>query len=236
MANHARSRQPRKLTERSEAKGAAVRGKKWLRRSDARPAELTAAALRQFSEKGFAATRLEDVAAAAGVSKATVYLYFENKERLFEAVIREAINSRFERADAFFQAFDGPTPNLVRTLMRFLETSLLDGPFPPMIKLLISESANFPELARVWGEVGPKRALALIQRVIQRGIDRGEFRPVNPEHHAPLVISPLFLLAVWQHAFTPHMNLHLDRSAILAAHVELLLRGLAVDQPPEVLP
>ncbi|MEP6863452.1 MAG: TetR/AcrR family transcriptional regulator [Deltaproteobacteria bacterium] len=214
---------------------APAHGKRWVRRSEARPAALIAAALRLFSENGFAATRLEDVAAAAGVSKATVYLYFANKERLLEAVIRDAIDTNFDRADLFVEAFDGPTPNLVRTLLRLLEAMALDGPFPALLKLLISEAANFPEIARIWGEAGPQRMLALIQRVIQRGIDRGEFRPIAAEVVAPLVLAPVFLLAVWQHALTPHLHLALDRSAITAAHVEILLRGLAVDPAPEVI-
>ncbi|MEO9156096.1 MAG: TetR/AcrR family transcriptional regulator [Kofleriaceae bacterium] len=235
MTKPPRARRSPQQTREPHARRAPAHGKRWSRRSDARPGELIAAALRLFSENGFAATRLEDVAAAAGVSKATVYLYFANKERLLEAVIRNAIDSGFDRADLFFDAFDGPTPNLVRTLLRLLEAMALDGPFPALLKLLISEAANFPEIARIWGEAGPKRMLALIQRVIQRGIDRGEFRPISAAVVAPLVLSPVFLLAVWQYSLTPHLKLELDRSAITSAHVEILLRGLAVDPASEVI-
>jgi AcrR family transcriptional regulator len=155
------------------------RSKRWERRADERPAELTAAALRLFSERGFAATRLEDVAAAAGVSKATVYLYFDNKERLFEAVVRAAVTPSLEHAAALVDAFDGPTPSLVRTLVALFEGAL-DGPFPAIAKLIIAESGNFPELAQLWVDLALGRALALVQKVIQRGVDRGEFRQVDP--------------------------------------------------------
>src|SRR5262245_9381745 len=126
-----------------------ARSKKWERRSDARPAELVAAALRCFAERGFAATRIEDVAAAAGVSKATVYLDFENKEQLVESVVRTAITPTIDRAYAVVDAYQGTTPDLVRTLLGIMNTTL-DSQFPAIAKLVIAESGNFPELARLW--------------------------------------------------------------------------------------
>jgi AcrR family transcriptional regulator len=194
-----------------------------------------AAALRLFAERGYAGTRLEDVAANAGVSKATVYLYFENKERLFEAVIRETVTPRLEQADALIDAFEGSTPNLVRTLLTILE-GLLDGPFPAVIKLVIAESGNFPQLARLWADVALRRVAALLYRVVQRGVDSGEFRPVNPAHVAPLIGAPVALLGLWKHSFGQHTDIQLDRRAILAAHVDLILRGLASDEPPRPTP
>lgn len=211
------------------------RGKRWERRSDARPAELMAAALRLFAERGYAGTRLEDVAANAGVSKATVYLYFENKERLFEAVIRETVTPRVEQANALIDAFEGSTPNLVRTLLTLLE-SLLDGPFPAVIKLVIAESGNFPQLARLWADVAIRRVAALLHRVVARGVDRGEFRPVNPADVAPLIAAPVLLLALWKQSIGQHTDIQLDRRAILAAHVDLILRGLASAEPARATP
>src|SRR5262249_19810630 len=93
--------------------------RRWERRKEARPAEIVAAALQLFSDRGFAATRLDDVATVAGVSKGTVYLYFESKEQLFEAVVREAVAPNIARAEALVDAFDGPTSDLLRALLRF---------------------------------------------------------------------------------------------------------------------
>jgi len=132
-----------KVTARSDKRNAAPREKKWERRSDARPSELVAAALRLFAERGFAATRLEDVALAAGVSKGTVYLYFENKERLFEAAIRAAITPKVERADALVDAFEGTTPNLLRTILTVF-ASELDGALPAVVKPIVARSGNSP--------------------------------------------------------------------------------------------
>lgn len=200
--------------------------KKWERRSDARPAELVAAALRCFAERGFAATRLEDVAASAGVSKATVYLYFENKERLFEAVVRTAVTPTLDHADAVVAAYDGSTPELVRTLLGIVGAAL-DSQFPAIAKLVIAESGNFPELARLWSDVVLRRGLALVRHIVERGIARGEFRPVDPATAAQLIAAPVVMLAIWKHSFGQHTDMQLDRKAVLAEHAETILRGLA---------
>jgi len=200
--------------------------KKWERRSDARPAELVAAALRCFAERGFAATRLEDVAASAGVSKTTVYLYFANKERLFEAVVRSAVTPVLDQADAAVTAYQGTTPELVRTLLGIVGAAL-DTQFPAMVKLVIAESGNFPELARLWADVALRRGLALVRRIVERGIERGEFRAVDPATAAQLIMAPVVMLAIWKHSFGQHTDMRLDRKAVLAEHAETILRGLA---------
>src|SRR5215470_18765707 len=110
--------------------------KRWERRKDARPGEIVAAALQLFSNRGFAATRLEDVATVAGVSKGTVYLYFESKEQLFEAVVREAIAPNIDRAEAIVDAFEGPTPDLLRALFAFVG-EVLETPITGVMKLIV---------------------------------------------------------------------------------------------------
>ena len=202
--------------------------KKWERRSDARPAELIAAALRLFAERGFAGTRLEEVAARAGVSKATVYLYFESKEKLFEAVVRATITPSLAQLDSLVDAFEGPTADLVRAMGAVLEAAL-DGPLPSIAKMIVSESGNFPALARFWGDAVLARGMAVIQRVIRRGMERGEFRRVDPASVAPLFVAPVLLLGLFEQSLAPHMSIKLDRHAVISAHVETLLRGLAAD-------
>ena len=110
--------------------------------------------------------------------------------------------------------------------MGILETAL-DGPFPAIAKLVIGESGNFPELARLWADLVLRRGFALLQRIVERGVERGEFRPVDPAAAAPLMIAPVILLGLWKHSFGQHTELQLDRHAILAEHAETLLRGLA---------
>ncbi len=204
----------------------ATRPRKWQRRRDARPAELVAAATQCFAESGFAATRLEDVAAVAGVSKATVYLYFDGKERLFEEVVRTAVTPRLDQAEALVAAYSGATPDLVRTLLGVFLVAL-DGPFPAIAKIVIAESSNFPELAKLWTRLVIDRGFRLLTRIIERGIERGEFREVDPAATAPLLVAPVLLLAIFQQAFGKHAETRLDRKAVLTAHAETVLAGLA---------
>ena len=200
--------------------------KRWERRKEARPAEIVAAALHLFSDRGFAATRLEDVATVAGVSKGTVYLYFDSKEQLFEAVVREAITPNIARAEALVDGFEGPTPDLLRGLFAFVG-DVLETPLTGVMKLIVSESGNFPQLARMYADLVLRRAFALMRRVLERGVSRGEFRPMDLHATVPLVVAPVLLLGVWKHSFGAHTDLTLDRRQVLEAHCENLLRGLA---------
>src|SRR5690606_20814555 len=105
----------------------------------------------------------------------------------------------------------------------------LDGPFPSILKLIISESENFPALARLWSEIAIKRMFALVEQVLRRGVDRGEFRELNPQVVTPLIMAPVLLLGVWKKVLAPHTDLRLDAVAILEQHVQILIRGLAAD-------
>jgi AcrR family transcriptional regulator len=208
------------------------RAKRWERRSGERPAELLNAALALFAERGFARTRLDDVAARCGVSKATVYLYYANKEQLFEAVVREAVLPNIERLEAFAATYDGTTPNLIRSLVVVFE-GLLAGPLPALVKVILTESSEHPTLARMWSEQVIARGFASARRIIQRGIDRGEFREVNAADMVPVLVAPVLLLAMWKQAFdAADSGVRFDRRAVLTAHVENMLRGLAVHPEP----
>ena len=200
--------------------------KRWERRKEARPAEIVGAALQLFSDRGFAATRLEDVATVAGVSKGTVYLYFESKEQLFEAVVREAVAPNIERAEALVDAFEGPTPELFRLFFAFIG-QVLETPLTGVMKLIVAESGNFPQLARMYADLVLRRAFGLMRRILERGVARGEFRPMDVEATVPLVVAPVLLLGVWKHSFGVHTDLALDRRRVLDAHCETMLRGLA---------
>ena len=217
----------RLITNRS-VMSARRRSQRWERRAEARPGELVAAALKLFTERGFAATRLEDVAAEAEVSKGTVYLYFESKEQLFEAVVRETVSPNLDRAEAMLATFDGPTPELLRAFYGLART-VLDGPVSGVVKLILSEAGNFPRLAQLYADLVVRRGLGVLQGILRRGIARGEFRPLDPQTTAPLLVAPVVFLAAWKHSFGAHTDLKLDRDAILDAHVETVLRGLAAN-------
>ena len=147
---------------------------RWERRKDARPQELLAAAIDLFVERGFAATRLEDVARRAGVSKGTLYLYYANKEDLFKAVVRESIVPVIGDAEVSVAGFDGHSADLLRdvilTWWRRLGSTKASG----ISKLIMAEADNFPELARFYQEEVMMRAARMISSMLERGVSRGQ--------------------------------------------------------------
>ena len=103
----------------------------------------------------------------------------------------------------------------------------LETPLTGVMKLLVAESGNFPQLARLYADLVLRRAFRLLERILERGIARGEFRPVDPRITVPLIMAPVMLLGMWKHSFGAHTDLVLDRRAVLEAHRDNLLRGLA---------
>ena len=198
------------------------------RRKEARPGELLDAALALFVEKGFAATRVEEVAARAGVSKGTLFLYFPSKEELFKAVVHE--NAGRHVADAFREmaGFTGSSAELLREFVRRWWTQYGGTPAAGLTKLMVSEAANFPELAQYYQDevVGPSHEL--LRRVLQRGIDRGEFRPVDVPPLVHLIIAPLVQMVTWRYSLAPccPSAQQIDPVALLELHAEMMVRGL----------
>jgi AcrR family transcriptional regulator len=200
------------------------------RRKDARPAEIIAAALASFADRGYAATKLEDVATAAGISKGTIYLYFPTKEDLFRAVVRQAVLPNVEAAEAEIAGHAGSSADLLRGLaQRFLR--LLDSDLTAIPKLVVAESGNFPAIAQFYADEVLRRAFRLVEGVLTRGVERGEFRNIDVHATLPLFAGPFLLLALWKHSLGRHTDLKFDPRAVAEAHIETLLRGLAPDQP-----
>jgi AcrR family transcriptional regulator len=223
-ARRAKSRRADGVTD--EKVSDAGEAARWRRRSDARPGEIIDAAIRVFGERGYAAARLDDVAAAAGVTKGTVYLYFESKEKLFEAMVRQVVAPRIEQIDAVLDAFPGTTDEAIRTLIHALRTAL--GSSTVVIaKLIIAECGNFPHLAHVWTDNVAKRGLALVTKLLERGIARGEVRPLVARDVAPLVVAPVFLLGLWESSIGKHGPMPIDPAATIIEHLEMLRRALA---------
>jgi AcrR family transcriptional regulator len=203
---------------------------RWRRRKKARPAEILAAALECFRERGFAATRLEDVAARAGVTKGTIYLYYPSKEDLFKAVIRGELTPNIERLEAILQQ-PGPTAALLERLLTTFE-AVVTSPVSVLPKLIISEAGNFPDLARFYLENVVHRGMRLIEAILRRGIERGEFRAIDVDHAIPCVIGPMLLTALWKHSLGLYEEGPMDVAGVCRAHIDLLLHGLQAPRPP----
>lgn len=203
---------------------------RWERRKDARPQELLAAALEQFVERGYAATRLEDVAKHAGVSKGTLYLYFTNKEELFKAVVRANIVATIGEAEQDFALYDGPSGELLGTLLMRWWTDIWSTPLGGITKLMLAEGNNFPELAQFYNEEVVARGSSLIGEVLKRGIARGEFRPVDPVVTTRVLIAPVLMLMMWTHSYMPTCDMpEVTPEAFMDTFVSTTLRGLKAD-------
>jgi AcrR family transcriptional regulator len=203
---------------------------RWTRRKEARPEEITAAALALFVERGFAATRLEDVAARAGVSKGTVYLYFANKEDLFKAVVREGLVSPIAEMRGFVEQFPGDSFALLRMLILGWWDKVGATRLSGIPKLLLGESGNFPELVRFYLAEVVEPGHAVLTAIVRRGIARGEFREMDPDHAAMLIAAPMLQLMMWRNALEPQSSFKIDPRRYLESHLEVLAHGLGAQR------
>jgi TetR/AcrR family transcriptional regulator len=208
------------------------------RRKEARPGELLAAALELFVEKGFAATRADEVAKRAGVSKGTLFLYFSSKEELFKAVVRDNISGRYPGWAAEFEAFEGSTADMLRYAMNSWWTSVGATKASGISKLIMSEASNFPELAAFYQKEVIEPGHALIRRILQRGIDRGEIRQIDMTQAVHIIMAPLLYLVMCKHCYGTFADAsaRLVPEEFLATQVDTLLDGLSLRQADNVTP
>jgi AcrR family transcriptional regulator len=199
---------------------------KWRRRKDARPSDIVAAALLIFAEKGFAGARIEEIARRAGVSKGTVYLYFESKSDIFRAVVHDTIIPNIAEIEAMVLGLDLPFADLVRMLLPRFAFLVTERPIGAVAKMVIGESRNFPELARVWHDEVISRGVGLLSTLIARGQARGEIGPVDPRAAPFSIMGPMLMGVLWREILTPVGGAEIDLAAIARQHAETILAGL----------
>ncbi len=198
------------------------------RRKQARPQELLGAALELFVAKGFSATRSDEVAARAGVSKGTLYLYFPSKEELFKAVVRNNIASLIAEGQRIADAFEGSSEELLRRLMHGWWRRVGDTDAGGIFKIIIAEARNFPELAHFYSDEVIVPAFRLVSGALQRGIDRGEFRAVPVREAAHSLIAPMLLQALHRHSVgaCTSAGIETNPTRLIDTQIDLMLRGL----------
>jgi TetR/AcrR family transcriptional regulator len=170
---------------------------RWRRLPEERPAQILKAALTEFGERGLAGARLDDIAKRAGLSKGTIYLYFPNKEELFREVVRSTVVSNIETSEQEISAMEGSATELLTRSLRAYWGFIRSPRFAPLFRLIHAEIQNFPDLARFYAEEVVARRLRLIASVIERGIDSGEFRHVNPLSAARMLAAPFVIHGLW---------------------------------------
>lgn len=195
------------------------------RRKEARPAEMIEAALSLFAEKGFTATRLEDVAQRAGVSKAALYWYFDNKEALFRAVIETAVVPLLALGEATLAEFSQDPEALLRALLRGWWDHVGSTRLAGIPKLLLTEGSNFPELAAFHYQTVIVRWHQMVHQALHQGIRLGVFKPVDVETTTPALIAPLMMAALWRQSL-PMCFSGIDPNQYVNNTLDLLLAGL----------
>jgi AcrR family transcriptional regulator len=213
-------------TARSSAPRAHARPR-WRRRKESRPVEIVGAALETFVERGYAATKLDDVARRAGVSKGTLYLYFRDKEDLFRAVVDRMVVPTVERGEAIAGHFAGSSADLFRALLLDWWESIRGSHRSGMTKLMVSESHNFPRAAESFLKQVVLRRRRLLTRVLERGIARGEFRPVDLTLAVRLAVAPILLASIWEHSFRAQDKDGIDTREMIRLHADIFLAGIA---------
>lgn len=198
---------------------------RWKRRKAERPADIAAAALAVFAEKGFAGARIEEIARRAGLSKGAVYLYYPTKEDLFRAVVETAVAPNIELVERLV-SIDMPFADRLRVLLPRFAEIVITVPLGAVAKMVIGESRNFPELAKVWYDNVVSRAVAILTRLIAEAQARGEVRAGDPRTHAFSIVGPMMLGVIWRETFTPVGGAPIDLPEIARQHVETVVAGL----------
>ncbi len=199
------------------------------RRKDQRPEEIVAAAFEEFADKGFAGTRLEDVAARARVSKGLPYLYFKTKEELFKAVIKALIQPGFEALFAQIRTTPLPPEDFLRgPFLTFLQDFVVSRK-AAVARLMIAEGPKHPELTAYYCEHVITHGIEAVQMLIDRGIERGDFRRTGLRDFPQLLVAPALLAVIWRGLFERHW--HLDTDRMLATHIDLMLAAIRAREP-----
>lgn len=207
------------------------------RRKEARPDELIDAALALFVERGFAATRAEDVARRAGVSKGTLYLYFSSKDDLLRAVIRERVSTRIEATAKRLEAWEGSSVDLLLEMASQWWLDVLESPASGVFKIIVTEVRGFPELGALWRSEVIEPGERLLGQVVERGIRRGEFRSLDVASAVHSLVLPFVMLCIHRHTLGACGNRRdrLEPRRFIDEHLRLVLRGMLAgpqDAPP----
>ena len=199
---------------------------RFQRRKEDRPAEITEAALAAFAEKGYAATKVDEVAKRAGVSKGLLYLYFKTKEDLFKAVIRSFLSPRIDALISNIEETDLSAEEFLRGPFLAFARSLPKSPAKILVRLMIAEGPKHPDLVEWYWDNVVSRALAALRTLIERGVDNGEFRESALNEFPQLLVTPVFFSMIFTIVFKQQMNLDTDR--FIEAHMEMVLDSIKV--------
>ncbi len=206
-----------KLTEQNQT---------WSRRKDARPAEIMQAAMAEFAEKGFAETKLSDVAKRAGVVKGTIYRYFENKEDLFKEVVRQSVSTNLEVIHKVSSTFDGDTAEFIPFILSGIASQFSDSTLPSLIRMVLAESRKFPDLANIWHDEVIVHVMGVLVGLIENAQARGIIKEGDPKLFVFSMMGPMLLAMLFREIFGNESEYAPDLHALSVQHSALLFSGI----------
>ncbi|MBL27448.1 MAG: TetR family transcriptional regulator [Rhodospirillaceae bacterium] len=196
------------------------------RRAEARPDDILDAALTVFRQRGFAAARVEDIAAQAGLSKGAVYLYFDSKQTMLRALVERAVQPLAEQIAALADSSSDNAEKTLRRVLRLAGRALDESDIFAVPRIVVAEAGNFPDIAQLYREKVIETGLGALSRLVARGIAEGAFRPVDPHHAARSIVGAVVLHMIWVTTFARSDDPALPASEVLEDHLDLLLNGL----------
>lgn len=197
---------------------------KTRRRKEARPGEIIEAAMVEFAEHGFERTTLNRIAKAAGISKGTIYLYFDSKEALFEEAIKTYVLNVMEAVDADITGMDGNTEALIRKLMARVYEHMVSSHAATIIRILVVEGHRLPDLVQRYHDTAITKGLTVLKRFLARGVERGEIKEGPMTKVPELLVAPIMFYVINQMVFSAHKSL--DKDAFFEGHVDMITRAL----------
>lgn len=209
-------------TASAQTKKAAPR---WRRRAEARPEEILEAALAAFTERGFEAARMEDIAKTAGISKAAIYLYFPSKMALLEALIEAKVAPLARQAQTLAAAGQANPLPALRMLATAAAHRLADPKIIAVPRLVISISGRFPEIAEYYRTHVVAMARGALEALIEAGVASGAIRAVDKDAAVRAFVGPLFFEAMWTHVLGGETALD-DPQKLIERQFDVLLNGL----------
>ncbi len=204
-------------------------GPKFRRRAADRPDEVLDAAVHLFMERGFAATRVDDIAAAAGISKGAVYQYFNTKQAIFEALVRRAVGPLVDEAVTASAERPGDPAKVIERLARAVATRLKDPTRAAIPLLVIAEATSFPELAEFYRKEVVERAVAAFSSLFEEGVARGQLRALPGPVAMRCVMGPIIANIILDRVFGLELPKGVSDDDFIAAHLDIIMNGLRAD-------
>ncbi|MCW8887549.1 MAG: TetR/AcrR family transcriptional regulator [Gammaproteobacteria bacterium] len=198
---------------------------RWQRRKESRPGEIIEAAFDLFTEKGFSATKMDEIAHRAGISKGSLYNYFKSKEAIFEAVVTEDIIPIIDQVEEEIASNEDSSEDLIRCFILGMTAHTQGTRLDIIPKLIVSESGNFPDLTKFFVDQVTKRVRKVLEGMVQKGIAQKEFIECDPQVTARLLLAPIFQAQIWKYSLKPYDDQY-DHELYINTHLNIFLHGI----------